>query len=54
MEQGQFLFYGGVGLMAGAVLLGLAALVWFRLRGRRLRNRLNELYGEEDRHSSRR
>lgn len=54
MEQGQLLFYGGLWLMAGAVLLGLAALVWFRLCGKRLRARLNELYGEEDRRSSRR
>ena len=46
LSASQLLFYGGIGVMALAVLAAVLAGVVFTLSGRRLRRKLEEEYGE--------
>ena len=46
LSASQLLFYGGIGVMALAVLAAVLAGVAFTLSGRRLRRKLEEEYGE--------
>lgn len=39
-------FYGGIVLMAVAVVLALLCIVMFRISGKRLRNKLEKDYGK--------
>lgn len=41
----EVLFYGGLGIMAAAVVLGAVAVVFFRITGKRIRRRLEKEYG---------
>ena len=41
----EVLFYGGLGVMAAAALLAVAATAVLHLTGKRLRNRLEEEFG---------
>lgn len=45
MEVQELLFYGGIAVMATAVLFGAAAFVFFRLRAARLKRQLDREYG---------
>lgn len=46
LSGSQWLFYGGLALMAAALILGLACLAVFIFTGRRLKKRLEEEYGK--------
>ncbi len=46
MSGSELLFYGGIGVMAAAALLGVVAVVGFRISGRRLRARLEKEFGK--------
>lgn len=39
-------FYGGIVLMAVAVVMALLCIVMFRISGKRLRNKLEKDYGK--------
>lgn len=45
----ELFFYGGIALMGAAVVLSLAAVVIFRLTGRRLQSRLEQEFGKKPR-----
>ena len=46
LSASQLLFYGGIGVMALAVLAAVLAGAAFTLSGRRLRRKLEAEYGE--------
>lgn len=46
MSGSELLFYGGIGVMAAAALLGVVAFVGFRISGKRLRVRLEKEFGK--------
>lgn len=48
MELRELLFYGGIAAMATAVLCGIAAFVFFRLRAAKLKQLLDAEYGEQE------
>lgn len=43
------LFYGGIGVMAGAVILAVVCGVIFGITGRHLKKKLTQEYGERKR-----
>lgn len=47
MSSGSLLLYIGAGVMAASVLLGFAAVLLLRRRGRRLREELERDYGKQ-------
>lgn len=47
MELSEILFYGGITTMATAVLLGVVALVVYKVRGSKLKRRLDVEYGKQ-------
>lgn len=49
LSGGEIFFYGGIAVMALAVLAAIAALVIFSVTGRRLRQKLTEEFGEKGR-----
>lgn len=46
LSGSQWLFYGGLALMAAAVILGLACLAVLLFTGRRLKKKLEDEYGK--------
>lgn len=47
LNSSELLFYGGIALMAGSVIIGAVVLVILRVSGKRLRMRLEAEYGEK-------
>lgn len=43
----ELLFYGGISVMATAVILGIGSAVVLRITGKRLRRRLENEYGKK-------
>lgn len=48
MELQEVFFYGGIVAMATAVLCGIVAFMFFRLRAAKLKRLLDAEYGEQE------
>lgn len=46
LSGSELLFYGGIGVMAAAGVLGIVSVIVFTLTGRTLRTRLDQEYGK--------
>ncbi len=49
VSETQMLFWGGIGVMAGAAVLAVICLVVFIITGQRLKKKLEEEYGKPQR-----
>lgn len=47
LSGSELLFYGGIAVMAAAVVLGAGSAVVLHITGKRLRNRLESEYGKK-------
>lgn len=47
LSSSEFLLYGGIAMMAAAVILGVASAVVLHITGKRLRDRLENEYGKK-------
>lgn len=46
LSVSEWLLYGGIAAMIGILLLAVLSVVFFRVRGRRLKERLEQEYGK--------
>lgn len=46
LSVSEWLLYGGIAVMLGVLLLAVLSIVFFRVRGRKLKERLEQEYGK--------
>lgn len=46
LSVSEWLLYGGIAAMLGVLLLMVLSIVFFRVRGRKLKERLEQEYGK--------
>ena len=49
LSGSELMFYGGIAVMGGAVLLTAASIIIFSITGKRLKKRLEQEYGKRRR-----
>ena len=49
LSESEWLFWGGIGVMAGAAVMTILCIVIFSLTGHRLKKKLEQEYGKPQR-----